>query len=530
MKRIIAIFLVICSVLIIFSGCNTSSEDVRINFPIDSDPRYLDPQIATGYSAQLVVANCFEGLMRYNKDGELRPAVAESYYISSDGKLYTFKLRTNAKWQLTEDFEELFGEDYEKNFDNSVTAHDFVFAMQRAVSPEIKSPWVSSLYPIKNAKDISLGSKTVDQLGVKAIDDYTLQITLERPSPDFLTSLTSSVFMPCNKKFYEATQGRYGTDVEFLLCNAPMHLSDWDDDGTYLILEKSKDYKGDSKAVAASLGFYVNTDIESRLMKLNDDTYCASPIASDFIDGISSDCSLLTYESSNYSLVFNCEDEVFSNLNLRLAFCNGIKPQKNNQPTGLIPSTCTTGEKSYRELAGKVSMLYYNDIDAKDYFEKGYSELENPPESITLLCTAETEKLAKSLLPDWQILFGYRLIVKIEIAESIENRLKDGDYAFAVAEVASDNETAVNFVSRFRSENENNFVKYNSQNLDTVLNQLQRSRTQADLTAGCKQAEEHLMQNGVIYPLVSNKNYFAIHKAYEDVCIFPSGENICFVK
>jgi len=520
----------ICTVMVIFSGCDSSSDDTRINFPLDSDPKYLDPQIASGYSAQLVVANCFEGLIRYNKDGELRPAVAESYYISSDGKLYTFKLRTNAKWQLTEDFEELFGEGYEKSFNNSVTAHDFVFAMQRAVSPEINSPRVSSLYPIKNAKDISLGNKPVDQLGVVAKDDYTLQITLERPSPDFLPSLTDSVFMPCNKKFYEATKGRYGTDVEFLLCNAPMHLSAWDDDGTYLILEKSKDYKGESKAAASSLGFYVNTDAESKLMKLNDDTYCASPIDSSFIDGVAKDCSLKVFENSIYSLVFNCENEIFSNLNLRLAFCNGIKLQNDSKPAGFIPKSCTIGEKLYRELAGSAHTVAYNDINAKDYFEKGFAELKNPPENITLLCTAETEALAKSLLPDWQKLFGYRLIVKIEVAESIEERLKDGDYTFAITSVSSDNETAVGFVSRFGSENEKNIAKYKSQNLNTVINQLQLSRSQADLTAGCKQAEEHLMQNGVVYPLASKKSYLAVNKNYEDICIFPSGENICFVK
>jgi len=529
MKRIIGLILVICTVLALFSGCGGDKE-IRINFPIDSDPKYLDPQIAIGSSAQLIAVNCFEGLLRYDKDGQLKNGVAEDYDISSDGTTYTFRLRTDAKWHLIEDFEEILGKGFEKSFNNSVTAHDFVFAMRRAVSPEIASPSVSSLYSIKNAKDISFGKTPVDKLGVTALDDYTLQIKLEHPDPDFLSLLTTPVFMPCNQKFYEATSGRYGTDAKFLLCNAPMHLSSWDSDGTYVILEKSDDYKGEAEAVATSIGFYVNTDIQSRLSKLNDKTYCATPVDESLIDGIDKNYVLKTFENSNYSLVFNFDDIVFSNLYLRLAFCYGINRSDTTRPQGLIPDTCRTGTESYRSRAGKASMISYNENNAKTYFDRGFSELENPPDNITLLCTAETESLAKSLLPDWQILFGYRLIVKIEVTDSLPSRLQSGDFTFAIAPISSENDTAVNFISHLSGEDEKNISNYNSQNLDTILKQLQKSTNAADLTAGCKQAEEHLMQNGLYYPLLTKKSYFAVHKDYENIVVFPSGENICFVK
>lgn len=171
----------------------------------------LDPALATDEVSFIVLNNVMEGLYRLGKDNKPVPGVAESYEVSQDGKVYTFKLRKDAKWS---------------NGD-PVTAHDFVFAWRRVLDPKTASEYAYIMYDIKNAEEINQGKLPVDQLGVKALDDYTLQVELKNPVPYFVSLTVFSSFMPQNEKFVKSQGEKYGLEANTTLYNGPFVLSEW---------------------------------------------------------------------------------------------------------------------------------------------------------------------------------------------------------------------------------------------------------------------------------------------------------------
>lgn len=152
---------------------------------IGTDMPSIDPQQSSDNSSSRVIEDIFEGLVDYNQKSEVIPTGASSWDISEDGRTYTFHLRENAKWT---------------NGD-PVTAEDYVYSYRRSVTPAtLTRAYASYFNPIVNAVAIQAGEKSPDTLGVKALDKYTLQITLAAPNPTFLDSLTIYAFFPVNKK------------------------------------------------------------------------------------------------------------------------------------------------------------------------------------------------------------------------------------------------------------------------------------------------------------------------------------------
>lgn len=140
-----------------------------LNVTVSEEIPSLDTAKTMDGTSAHVMQNIFEGLYVLNDQDQPTPAVAKSFKRSEDGKKYTFNLRKDAKWS---------------NGDN-VTANDFIFAWKRAINPETASQYAYMLFYVKNAKEINKGTMPLDALGVKAINNYTLEVELEQPVPYF---------------------------------------------------------------------------------------------------------------------------------------------------------------------------------------------------------------------------------------------------------------------------------------------------------------------------------------------------------
>ena len=151
-----------------------SSAEIILNRGNDTDPATLDHHRTSTVSEGRIMADLYDGLLRQSSKGTAVPATAESWTISDDGTVYIFHLRHDAHWS---------------NGDK-VTAADFTFALRRIMNPMTAAGYASILFPIKNAEAVVSGKKPIETLGVKAIDETTLKITLERPTPYFLELLT----------------------------------------------------------------------------------------------------------------------------------------------------------------------------------------------------------------------------------------------------------------------------------------------------------------------------------------------------
>lgn len=163
------------------------------------DPGSLDPHKATTLIENNVLEDLFEGLVSRDAQGALVPGVAESWSVSGDGAACVFRLRPNAKWSNGE----------------AVTADDFVFAFRRLMAPKTGAPYASVLYTLKNAEKVNKGELAPEALGVRALADGRLEITLERPTPYFLEQLAHFTAKPLHRKSIEA----FGADFAH-----PQHL------------------------------------------------------------------------------------------------------------------------------------------------------------------------------------------------------------------------------------------------------------------------------------------------------------------
>ncbi len=164
--------------------------DGVLHFGNGTEPQTFDPHLATGVPEHHIITSLFEGLMTKNPYTlEPEPGVAESWDISSDGKVYTFHLRENAFWS---------------NGD-PVTAEDFRWSWQRALTPALGAQNSYMMYPILNAEEYSIGSITdFSEVGVKVIDTYTLEVRLRAPTPYFLQLLDHYITYPVHRATVEA--------------------------------------------------------------------------------------------------------------------------------------------------------------------------------------------------------------------------------------------------------------------------------------------------------------------------------------
>lgn len=175
-------FSIVCAVSLVAGAASAETVFKRGN---DSDPETLDPQKTSTVAEANILRDLFDNLMIHDGEGRVIHGSAESHTVSADGRVYTLKLRANARWSNGE----------------PLKASDFVFTYRRIMDPATGAKYANVLYPILNAERINKGElKTPDALGVKALDEHTVEITLERPTPYFLELLTHQTSAPLNEK------------------------------------------------------------------------------------------------------------------------------------------------------------------------------------------------------------------------------------------------------------------------------------------------------------------------------------------
>lgn len=199
------------AVALINTGCKDAVSRADLLFLNGAEPETLDPALITGQPEERVVTALFEGLTAFDAAARPQPGVAESWSISADKRLYIFHLRHNARWS---------------NGD-PVTAGDFAASWRRALAPETASDYASQLYFIKNGRPFNEGAlKDFSQVGVRAPDDFTLEVTLENPTPFFLDLCAFPTLMPVHLPTVE----RFGDDwikPGKMVCNGPYLLTGW---------------------------------------------------------------------------------------------------------------------------------------------------------------------------------------------------------------------------------------------------------------------------------------------------------------
>ncbi|MBQ4364753.1 MAG: peptide ABC transporter substrate-binding protein [Clostridia bacterium] len=537
MKKGLSILLACLLLALLCCGCGKGGMDRQIVVPLDADPEYLDPAIASSPSERNIIANVFEGLLTYNADGKLVPAAAESYEVSSDGLTYTFHLKKTLRWRMTKIASGVLGEEAE-HFDRALTAADFVFGLRRTLDPATGSPWAPMLLAVKNADRVQKGELKPRKLGLKAADAHTLVITLDHPDEGFPAALTLPGAMPCSKTYFEATGGRYGLAADYLIYNGPFYISNWNP-GTAVTVRRNGTvndvaYYDESDVYPSSVYFSINNEQDTRDDKLENGTYHLAPLTGTQASELQTKGSaqIRAFGAATFSLLFNCGSEILRDYDIRCAIAGTFDPAplqelKGTLPAaGVVPPACICGSAPYRESVKPIALPRLTKRQARQQMQQGMDRRNLKDVELTVLCTEPNETAVRTAMQQWQSVFGVHFSVTVEVLDDVtlSARVQSGDYELAFASLAFEQSTAQQALERFRTGSADNAVRLASRRYDDLLDVMARAKKQSDKLLTVRAAETFLIDHAVVLPISEASKEIGLGKGVSGVAFTPTGD------
>ncbi|UOY93209.1 peptide ABC transporter substrate-binding protein [Ectobacillus sp. JY-23] len=463
----------------------------------------MDSAKATDAVSFNVMNNVMEGLYRLDKDQKPTPGVAESFKKSDDGKTYTFKLRKDAKWS---------------NGD-PVTAKDFVFAWQRAVNPETAAEYAYIMFDVKNAEKINKKELPVDQLGVKAIDDQTLEVQLENAVPYFVELTSFATFYPQNEKFIKEQGAKYALEANTGVYNGPFVLSEWKHEQSFKLTKNDKYW--DNKTVKLTeINFNIVKDVGTGVNLYEAGDVDRAGLSAEFVDKYKSSPELVTSkDASVFFLRFNQkrggQDTPLANLKVRQALSmsfdkagitNVILNNGSVPADYLVPQDFVKGAdgKDFRATNG--AMNKFNADKAKKLWEEAKKELGKDKLTIELLNydTESAKKIGEYLKAQMEKnLPGLTVNIKQQpFKQKLDIETKE-DYEMSYAGWGPDYPDPMTFIDMFVTKGAHNQMNYSNSKYDqlvkdgkTTLTTDPKKRLEA-----LAQAEKILFEDAAIAPL-----------------------------
>ncbi|GEN89630.1 peptide ABC transporter substrate-binding protein [Oceanobacillus sp. FSL W8-0428] len=359
------------------NGDSSASGEQVLNMVETAEIPTGDPALATDAASFIVFGQTMEGLYVLDGEDQPVPAIADGDpEISEDGLVYTFKLKEDAKWS---------------NGD-PVTAHDFVYAWQRALNPDTGSQYAYMFSGvIENATDIMNGDAAVEELGAEAVDDYTLEITLEQPVEYLNSLLAFGTYLPLNEDFVEEKGDSFGTNSDNMLANGPFVLTGWDGSGLTWTYEKNEEYYDIDNVSLDKVNVQVAKEPSTAVnLYETGEADRTAALSSEYAKQYANHEDASTFEEgSSWYLKFNQErdgeETPLANENIRKALAmafdkeafaeqvlsNGSIPSDGYVPRGLAVNP-ETGE-DFREESG--NLISYDVEKAQEYWNKGLEEL-----------------------------------------------------------------------------------------------------------------------------------------------------------
>lgn len=539
MKKILCILLTAISVAVSFSGCSSGSEKLDFIYPFSGDITSFDPQIASTADEFLIIENCFEGLVRVNDDGSIQAGVAESWDISDDGKTYTFRLRQGVKWHIEENSntEELFG----KGNNPDITANDFVFALQRAADKNTDAPLFSSIANIKNAAKIHSGKESVSKLGVKALDNYTLEIKLNSADSSFMNILATSIAMPCSKDFFNATKGRYGLGLKYTVFNGQFYLSSILEKS--YILKNNSQYVGEYKSEITDITLNI-TDESSEIAKyLKSGYYDAAYITGqEYHELKDSGITAVDYSDTTVAFILNKNKVLLAEKELRQAVCLSISDidlsdrEYLSKAVCFTPPSCTIGNKSAPDAIGNVNPKQ-NIEKAQELWKNGLEKLGVSQADFTVIVPEKYGDIAKELVQGIQKGIGqissygdddttvsFSLKIETLSNDDFNTAFLNGDYDLALYSFSSSTQSALNFLDSIINGNYAGTVSKARSALKTA-----QSASADKLASAVKDCEKALISDYSIKPVFYESSYYAMAKGVSGIQFHPGSGRVCFV-
>ncbi|MEB6342352.1 peptide ABC transporter substrate-binding protein [Mammaliicoccus sciuri] len=472
MSKIFKVLTMMLAAVLVLSACSSGGgskgkSDETLDLQINGDIPTMDSAMATDGLSFDMFFQTMEGLYTLDKDDKAIPAVAKGDpKITNDGKKWTIKLRDDAKWS---------------NGD-PVTAHDFVFAWRKVVDPDTASEYAYILYDIKNAEEINSGDKKPEELGVKAVDDHTLEFELTKSLPYYKELLSFGTFMPQNEKFVKKQGDKYGTTVKTTLYNGPFKMTEWKTDDK-VTLEKNDDYWDKDKVKLNKVNYKVVKEASTAVNLYETNKLDIVDLPAEQVKKYKDDKAFNTeLDTVTYYFKLN-EDTVpeFKNEDFRLAFAKAIDKEayvKNNLNNGSIPTDNFVPKDFVKDSKGKEyqdgvkNTNQYNVKEAKEHYEKAKKALGKDKFTIELMTydkdTAKRdaeyfkEQLEKNL-------DGVTIKIKQQPFKQKLDLVSKGEYEMSLENWIPDYPDPMTFLELYVTDGSHNNTGWSNKEYDSII-------------------------------------------------------------
>ncbi|EHU5024937.1 peptide ABC transporter substrate-binding protein [Enterococcus faecalis] len=510
------------------SGGGKASGEQVLRVTEQQEMPTADLSLATDRISFIALNNVYEGIYRLDKDNKVQPAgAAEKAEVSEDGLTYKIKLNKDAKW----------------SDGKPVIANDYVYGWQRTVDPATASEYAYLYASVKNGDAIAKGEKDKSELGIKAVSDTELEITLEKATPYFDYLLAFPSFFPQRQDIVEKYGKNYASNSESAVYNGPFVLDGFDGPGTDTkwSFKKNDQYWDKDTVKLDSVDVNVVKESPTALNLFQDGQTDDVVLSGELAQQMANDPAFVSQkEASTQYMELNQRDEKspFRNANLRKAISYSIDRKAlvesilgdgSIEPNGLVPADMAkdpSGGKDFAKEAG--SQIEYDTKKAKEYWEKAKKELGISTLTMDILSSdadssKKTVEFVQGSIQD--ALDGVKVTVSPVPFSVRLDRSNKGDFDAVIGGWSADYADPSSFLDLFASDNSYNRGRYNNPEFDKLV----KAASSADATNPEKRwddmlnAEKTIMGDMGVVPLFQKSEAHLRAEKVKDVAVHPAG-------
>ena len=513
------------------AGCGSKTDTDTFRFANDTDIVGMDSTVVDDAMSFNAITAITDGLTTVDVKGNTIPGIAKSWDVSNNGLTYTFHLR-DAKWA---------------NGDK-VTAQDFVYSWHRIIKNAGNYAYMlgSEGASIKNADSlINLGTTATDEqlntLGIKATDDKTVVVDLEKNVPYFVGLMSFPCYFPQNQKFVEKCGKNYATKPEYILGNGAYKMTKWIKGNKATFTKNDKYY--DAKAVKTkNLEMFLVQDPKTAAQNFDNGKVDYATINSTLVDKYKGkDTFKAIREGYLAYLICNFKADTTANKNLRHALsyainrkdlCDNILKDGSQPATGFVPAQLckSPSGKDFREESGKY--VDYDVKKAQEYLDAAKKELGTDTITVDLLYGTDEspmDTMAEYLQGSFAKLKGLKVnMVATVKKDRIYNREEHGTYEIACTRWGPDYADPTTYLNLALTDNSNNYGKYANAKYDALMEQIQK---ESDLTKRWDlmiQAEKVMMEDMAYIPVFEKGSAALKAKNVKGLVVVPVGTPYTF--
>ncbi|WIH88067.1 peptide ABC transporter substrate-binding protein [Brachyspira pilosicoli] len=523
-KTLFQTFFIFLTFLLIIS-CTKETKKIKDELTVNLgyELQSIDPAINDETYGFIYINHAFEGLLTKDINGKIVGGSSDKWEISEDKLKYTFHIREDAKW----------------NDGKKLTADDFVYSYRRVVDPKTASPIAYLMYYIKNAKDINIGKKQIDTLGVTAIDENTLTIELENPTLYFEDILASG---GCYVAVREDIINKYGDNwtwnPESYIGNGAYKMTERKPD-ELIAFELNTNYWDYKNQVAKKINFVLIADeyISLNAVRTGDvDFSINAPPIGEIESLIKENLMAVSDIIGVYYLDLNNKDKTLSDKRVRKALSLAIDRNYIVSNIGygrliaaesFVPPVVKGLEKSFREESSNfiIANNYSNNIiEAKKLLaEAGYPNGENFPILEVKVSSGFYTTVLEAIQEMWKNNLNIDVVVRTEESKITLPFRQSGKYQIARTSWTGDYNDPLTMLQIMTSESDINYSGFSNERYDYLINFATTSTNEKDRMEALKEAEAILFEEMPIIPFIYRTDFLVVNPKLKNYIDDPLG-------